>query len=150
MISGNVEGIGFGTLNDGAMQMAIEVMKTLNTNSPLGKIEISGNDFYYTVMETDVHPLSEIKFEMHKKYIDIHYLIRGIEAIGVYNGKRLGITVPYVEESDCAFCKDGDIMSTIVLEKGDFCIIFPYEAHKPSGMWKEFGKIKKAVFKIKI
>jgi YhcH/YjgK/YiaL family protein len=41
-------------------------------------------------------------------------------------------------------------MSIISMEEKDFCVIYPYEAHKPGGMSREFGKIKKAVFKIKI
>ncbi len=150
MINGNIEGIGIPSDLDDKTLKAMEIMRSLNANSPLGKVIINGDDFYYTVMEVQVNPISEIKFEMHRKYIDIHYLIKGSEMIGVANSRKLGILVPYEEEKDVAFCKDGNIMSTVAMEEGDFCIIYPYEAHKPGGMYNEFCKIKKAVFKIKI
>ncbi|MFA5341202.1 MAG: YhcH/YjgK/YiaL family protein [Clostridia bacterium] len=150
MINGNIEGIGIPSGLDDKISKALEIMRCLNEKSPLGKVKISEDDFYYTVMEVQVNPLSEIKFEMHKKYIDIHYLIKGNEMIGVANGRKLGTLIPYEEEKDCAFCKDGNIVSTIAMEEGDFCVIYPYEAHKPGGMYNEFCKIKKAVFKIKI
>ncbi|HPB17145.1 MAG: YhcH/YjgK/YiaL family protein [Clostridia bacterium] len=150
MINGNIEGLGISSCMDDYLLKAIEIMKKLSIKSPLGKVAVNGDDFYYTVMEVEVNPVNEIKFEMHKKYIDIHYLIKGNEKIGVANGRKLGILVPYVEEKDCAICKDGEFMSIIAMEEKDFCVIFPYEAHKPGGMNNEFGKIKKAVFKIKV
>ena len=68
----------------------------------------------------------------------------------ISSSAKLGILVPYLDDKDCSFCKDGDSMSIISMEEKDFCVIYPYEAHKPGGMSREFGKIKKAVFKIKI
>ena len=71
MISGNIGVTGFGYLQEGNIQKAIEIMKELNANSVLGKTEIDGKDFYYTVMETDVHPLSELKYEMQDRKSDV-------------------------------------------------------------------------------
>ena len=150
MINGNIDGIGYSNIENEFIKKAFEIMKKLNADTQLGRTDIEESDFYYTVMEVDVAPLNEIKHEMHKKYIDIHYLIKAHEAIGIANSKRLGVLVPYSEEKDCAFLKDGNLVSTVVMEPGDFCIIYPYEAHKPGGMFNDFGKIKKAVFKIKV
>ncbi|HOD93796.1 MAG TPA: YhcH/YjgK/YiaL family protein [Clostridia bacterium] len=150
MINGNLDGTGIPSCLDDYLKRSIELMKNLDVKSPVGRVMVDGDDFYYTVMEVEVNPISEIKFEMHKKYIDIHYLIKGSENIGIANGRKLGILVPYLDDKDCSFCKDGDSMSIISMEEKDFCVIYPYEAHKPGGMSREFGKIKKAVFKIKI
>jgi biofilm protein TabA len=148
MISGNIDGTGVPACMDDYLMRAMEIMKGLNTESPSGKVAVDGDDFYYTVMEVEVKPVEEIRFEMHRQYIDIHYVIEGNERIAVANGNMLKVSQPYSEEKDCALCYDGQVMSIIALQAQDFCVIYPYEAHKPGGMVNDFCKIKKAVFKI--
>jgi YhcH/YjgK/YiaL family protein len=150
MINGNIDGTGVPACMDDYLMKAMEIMKGLNAESPSGKVIVDGDNFYYTVMETEVKPVEEIKFEMHKKYIDIHYVIEGNERIAVANGNMLKVSQPYSEEKDCVLCYDGQVMSIIALQEKDFCVIYPYEAHKPGGMVNDFCKIKKAVFKIKV
>ena len=52
---------------------------------------------YLTVSE------QEGKWESHKKYVDIQYIIHGSEQIGITNVKNLEINRPYKEDDDCIF-----------------------------------------------
>ena len=91
---------------------------------------------------------AEIPFEAHRKYIDIHYCIDGSEGIGYNDVTRLTPTTEYFENDDYQLFK-GDSFK-VILRKGDFCIVFPEDAHIPLLAADEEGKVLKAVAKIKI
>ena len=150
MIVGNIDGTSMIDIADRRFKMVFDKMRELTADSELGKTEMQGDEVYYTVMEIDSAPLSEKKYEAHKRYIDVHYVIKGEEAIGMESTRELGMLKPYSAEKDCMFYRDGDAMSTVILKEGDFCVLYPGEAHKPGGYVSEFKKIKKAVFKIKV
>ena len=87
-------------------------------------------------------------FEAHKNYIDIHYIIDGTEAMGYANVNDLEEVTKYNSEEDCQMFK-GEI-SKIRLNKGDFCIAFPEDAHIPCMKVKEEANVKRCVLKIHV
>ena len=85
-------------------------------------------------------------FEAHKKYIDIHYCIDGSEAIGYNDVSRLTPTTEY-DEKDDYFLLSGESFN-VILHPGDFCIVFPEDAHIPCLPAGNDTRVLKAVAKI--
>lgn len=97
-------------------------------------------------LEYETRDFDLTKFENHVKKIDIHYIIEGSERIGINSVNNLKSNIPYNEEGDYQLF-DGEVKEEIVLEKGDFVILFPGEAHVTGGKHRD-SKIKKIVYKI--
>lgn len=128
-----------------------DFLKTLNKESTEGmvsgdyRVNFSGK--YIETADKNADG-SEKSFEAHKKYIDIHYCISGSEGIGYADVSSLKPTTEYDEENDY-FLLSGDYQK-VVLREGDFCIVFPEDAHIPmmSGFTNE--KLLKAVAKVRL
>lgn len=85
--------------------------------------------------------------EIHRKYIDIHYLISGSETIGWSPLDCISkIKVPYQEDKDFAFYLDIP-QCYVTLKPGDIFIAYPEDAHGP--IIGE-GEIHKLIAKIKL
>ena len=87
------------------------------------------------------------KLEAHREYLDIHYCIDGFEAIGYADIASLEQVTEYNARQDYLLL-NGD-MSKLVLGKGEFCIVFPEDAHAPGMCVGSAKNVKKAVVKIK-
>lgn len=113
----------------------------------LGKHLIDGDEIFALVQEYDTKDISECKLEGHVKYIDIQYVISGIERIGITTLKgQTPITVN--EENDYYFY---DCDSTLIeLSSGMFTIFFPDDLHKPGIKFNESSNVRKVVIKVRI
>jgi YhcH/YjgK/YiaL family protein len=90
------------------------------------------------------------KFENHKKYIDIHYIIQGQEQIALASTSDLEPNMEYDEINDYQLF-DGKIGETINIKEGEFILLFPGEAHVTGGLIGDTSKsLKKVVFKVPV
>lgn len=130
-------------------EKAFEFLKTLNETSNTDSVEGDGFKANVSVIKTSDHtPDGEPKkLEAHREYIDIHYCIDGFEAIGYADIDSLVQVTEYNAQQDYLLL-NGD-MSKIVLSKGDFCVVFPEDAHTPAMCVGSAKNVKKAVVKIK-
>lgn len=88
------------------------------------------------------------QFEAHRKYLDIHYCIAGSEGFGYNDVARLTPATEYNEEQDFQML-EGEVHK-LILRPGDFCVVFPEDAHIPQLIGDPDGKIMKSVVKIKV
>jgi biofilm protein TabA len=87
-------------INDN-MQKVIEFMNRNDLGKlPLGRIDNDSDNVYVRIMEYSTIPFEELKFEAHKKYIDIHYVATGKEAIGCIDTEKLAVTDDYNSQKD--------------------------------------------------
>ncbi len=86
-------------------------------------------------------------FEAHRDYLDIHYCIQGTEGMGYSDIEKLAVVKEYVKDEDYLLASGK--VNKLILGVGDFCIVFPEDAHIPA-MVGEGGAFKKAVVKIKL
>ena len=130
-------------------EKAFEFLKTLNSDSEKGVFEFDGFKGSIAVFDTsDTTPEGDPKpLEAHRNYLDIHYLLDGSEAIGYADIDTLVGVTDYDAEGDYQLLK-GD-MYKIYLKVGDFCIVFPEDAHAPT-MHAFDSKVKKAIVKIRV
>ena len=88
------------------------------------------------------------KWEVHKKYADLHIVAAGGEKIDcacTLDGEGLGY---YSEEDDFMFIDTcGEGITTTNLKPGTFVYCAPHDGHRPGLKWNT-DKVKKAVFKI--
>lgn len=76
------------------------------------------------------------KFENHHKFIDVHYIIKGQEEIGLTSTVELEPNMEYDQESDYQLF-DGEVKETITLKEREFLLLFPGEAHVTGGIAQE-------------
>ncbi|TCK92718.1 YhcH/YjgK/YiaL family protein [Natranaerovirga hydrolytica] len=91
---------------------------------------------------------SQVSFETHNKYFDIHYVVEGEEKFGYVNRSERDIKNEYNEIEDITFYKEPQKSGYVVLNKGDFVIVSPEDAHKPRCTVDKPCKVKKIVIKI--
>ena len=92
---------------------------------------IDGKEIYANVQSVMTKPITEQKWEAHRKYIDIQYIIEGVERMGfgtLDDFKQ--VVVPYDSEEDVIFL-EGRPYNYVNLTRGDFVIFFPYDVHAP-------------------
>jgi len=87
------------------------------------------------------------KFENHNKNIDIHFIVEGRELIGINRFDNLKPTMEYDEDNDYQLF-EGEVKETVILNTGDFLLLFPGEVHITGGKVIESTTVKKIVYKM--
>lgn len=112
---------------------------------------IDGEGFYVMLQEYATRSDAEGKWETHKKYIDIQYVVCGEERTGYSNIANLGSVQEGDSERDFYFYNDTDIVDWLLVHSGEFVIFFPTDGHKPSlHVNNKIGNVKKVVFKVEV
>lgn len=114
-----------------------------------GRHEIDGDYVYANVMEYTTIPWEEAKFEAHKDYTDIQYVIEGSEVMTFAPVKELNVTEPYSKEKDVMLFDNQNPGLKVTVKAGEFMIFNPWDGHKPKAANQTPAKIKKVVVKIK-
>lgn len=115
-----------------------------------GKYEILEDKVFAIVQEYTSKPITECKFEAHKKYIDIQYIVKGEEKIGVSDLSDFKELTPYNEEKDIIFLSSDKKAEFIKLQEKEFMILTPEDAHMPSIAEGKPNYVKKVVVKVHI
>lgn len=114
---------------------------------PPGKYPIDGNNAYASITYGPSKTFEKSRWESHRKYIDLQYVIKGEEKIGVAPVAGAKVTDPYNEAKDVAHY-DSPGTYYIATPK-TFFLFFPTEAHRPNILVKGYDKVKKLVIKIR-
>lgn len=133
---------------DKAFEFIIDACKN---NLPVGKYEIVGDKVFAMVQEYETKIPADDSYEGHEKYIDIQYIIEGIESINITEIANTSLKTQYSDEYDAAFyekCKNG---AKCVFTDGDFGIFFPHDIHKPGMAYENNpSNVKKIVVKVRV
>ena len=126
------------------------IKKAIQDDLPVGKYEIDGENVYASVQEYDTKAPSDGKFEGHREYIDIQYIIRGVERMDVVDLSKVQTMTGYDCEKDLEFFLDTDNYTSAVVSQGEYCIFFPNDIHKPCLNLNNQTSVKKMVVKVKV
>ena len=113
----------------GRVYKALEFLANTDFSKlPLGRAELDGDNIFYMVQSYDTDPEKTIA-EAHKKYIDIQFMVKGEELIGV---APIGYDEKETEakpENDVWFyeCKT----EQITLIENSFMVLYPNDLHCP-------------------
>lgn len=129
---------------------AFRFLKTADLkNMPLGKQELEGVHLFVSVDDYTTKNKNKTRYESHKKYIDIQYVIEGEELMGLTTLDKVEVTEPYNEEKDITFYSfEGG--NYIKATPENFVVFFPEDVHRPVMKVNENSRVKKIVVKILI
>jgi YhcH/YjgK/YiaL family protein len=113
-----------------------------------GRYEIVGDDVFALVQSYDTKPLAQGKWEAHRQYADIQYMISGRERMGVAPIARMKTQTPYNPDTDLEFFTGDGQMVTV--EQGGFTIFLPHDVHMPTIAVDRVEPVKKVVVKVRV
>lgn len=104
-------------------------------------------DYMYANIQT-YQTKDDALFEAHRDYIDIQYIISGEEKIGVTDYSNCTEAIAYDKEKDIEFLNgEGEYYP---LKEGEYMILYPQDAHKPSISLNNQSTVRKVVVKVLI
>lgn len=114
---------------------------------PTDRYEIDGDRVFAMVAKEPGRKKEGAQLELHKRYIDIQYILAGTDEMGWKPASSCKLPIgEFDKESDFQFF--GDESDTwVVVQPGSYAIFFPEDAHLP--LISE-GQIHKVVVKIAV
>lgn len=148
MIYGPIKSVNLATARDARLEAGFAFLDAVSFALAEGRHEISGGAFALVSAYQTASPDGK-KFEAHRKYIDLQYLMAGEEIVHVADVSRLVVAEEYDDARDVAFFNDPASYESIVLRAGLFAVFYPDDAHRP-GMMADGSPstVKKVVVKI--
>jgi len=122
----------------------------------LGRIEIDGDTIFLMRQQYTTRPHAGAIYEAHRRYLDVHVVLAGREAMYWAPTAGLATVEEYSEENDALMLRDhtdddSDLAAPRVhaqLAPGTFAIVFPQDAHIPACQWGEAAPVEKLVVKV--
>lgn len=115
-------------------------------NLQVGKYEIDGEKIFFIVTRYNTIDEDKALWEVHEKYIDIHYIIEGTEKIGYTTLDKFDVVEKYKNDLDVALGNaKGDFY---LLGKGEFMILNTQEVHKPAITINNEVEVTKIILKV--
>lgn len=113
-----------------------------------GRYVIDGDRIYAMVQEYETRPRELGKWEAHRRYIDVQYVVDGIETMGYAPLGTLTVTQPYTDEKDCMLLAGEGSFLTVPAKT--FAIFYPQDAHMPCLACAAPVKVRKVVVKVAV
>jgi len=132
------------------LSRAVEFARRLSPDAPKGRIEIDGEAMYAMVNIYTTKSPDELPFEAHRKYIDVQILLAGEERIDVTQRTDLPVETPYDETADFMLHAAPPAFTSLLLEPGQFVVLFPHDAHRPGVALGTKTEVRKLVVKIQV
>lgn len=127
-------------------QSAFEYIRRIDIHAiTVGRHEIDGANMYALVQEYNTKLKEEAKWEAHRRYIDLQYVVQGAEGIGYAN-------IHHLKQGEYDEAKDflplfGEGIQ-VDLNSGYFVLLFPEDAHMPGLAIGAPAPLRKIVLKI--
>ncbi|GAB2526301.1 NanQ anomerase/TabA/YiaL family protein [Rufibacter soli] len=116
-------------------------------NLHTGKIELAGEDLFAMISDGPGVAKTDAKMEAHQRYIDIQYVVKGVDHMGWQDLSTCGTSIePYSAERDVYFF-DVRPTSWFDVPAGFFTIFFPNDVHAPLATEEV---VRKVVLKIAV
>ena len=113
----------------------------------VGRYEVEGTGLFALVQQYSTKPRADGKWEAHRRYIDVQYVVQGTEQIGYAHLSRL-VEGEYDAAKDfLPLVGEGDYLT---LSSGDFMLLYPEDGHKPGLALADSTAVKKVVVKIAV
>ena len=130
------------------LQAAFHYLQTADlANTPPGRVEIDGNRVFARVQEYNTKPRTQGFWEAHRQYLDVQYVVSGLEHMGFANIEQL--TAGAYDAAKDFLPLDG-AGSFVLLPAGMFTVFMPQDGHMPGIAVNEPQPVKKVVVKVAI
>jgi len=115
-----------------------------------GKYDLTTDGVYATVSDYITKDIDTVFYEVHRKYIDIQYVVSGREYIAITTLENIdSVKQVYDEVNDIEFFQKTDDRF-VLADSTKFFVFFPSDPHKPCLKVDENSKVRKIVVKIPI
>lgn len=115
---------------------------------PDGRHDVDGDHIYALVQRYPSKPLSQGRWEAHRKYIDLQLVVSGVEQMGYVSIDQL-TAEPHDIEKDLTWLS-GTAGQWITLPAGHFTLLWPGDAHMPQVQAGSACDVLKVVVKIEV
>ena len=113
-----------------------------------GKYPVDGEKAFAVITEGPEKKFADTKWESHRKYIDLQYVISGKEKMGLAPLSAATVIEPFDGSSDNAhYTSEGKYF---VAAPGTFFLFFPNDVHRPNIKVDGYNLVKKLVIKIEV
>ena len=131
------------------VRQALEYLRTTDMAAvALGRHELDGDRLFALVQEYDTRPPDACVWEAHRRYIDVQYVVRGLERMGHARLGQLAEREAYDPARDVVFFEPGNKYVTV--PAGTFAIFGPDDVHAPCGAVASPSPVRKVVVKAAI
>jgi len=113
-----------------------------------GRCDLDGDNLFALVEDYQTKPIVRGAFEAHRRYVDIQYVVSGVERIGWADVNDLAEAAPYDADKD--FHKLAGEGGMLVVRAGTFVVLGPHDAHMPGIALDAPQPVRKIVVKAKI
>ena len=132
-------------------KQGFEFLRRVSDRTPEGRNEIDGDDVFAIVVKTTTTPLAGREFEVHQKYIDVHYIHTGREAMAWAPLSTLSrVTMAFDPDQDAALYEAVASPQVFTVQPGQFAIFFPADGHVPSCVVDAPEPVFKVVLKVRV
>jgi len=115
-----------------------------------GKVEIEEDRIFAIVQRYETIAIHVPKFEYHRKYIDIQYIVSGEEIIGWTQAERMTIVEQYNVDKDICFGEaPAGKWTPVLLQAGQLAVLWPEDSHAPKISPGVPAPVMKIVMKVK-
>ena len=116
-----------------------------------GRVEIDGQHLFALVQRYETIMADIPRFEYHRKYIDVQYIVSGEEIIGWVPAGRMAVTEAYDIEKDICFgiAPKGEI-TPLYLQTGELAVLYPEDGHAPKLAAGSPSRVTKIVVKVAV
>lgn len=129
------------------LEDAVTFLKQCEEKFPTtGKYILNGDKLFALVQEYSTLPREQVRWEAHKRYIDIQFMISGEEIIEWSDISHLPEGSAYDFERDITYC-DGVNGSQLKLKASNFAVFFPQDLHRPMCIMGNTDIVRKIVIK---
>ncbi len=122
------------------------------TQLDVGTYELDGKEIFVIVNDYQTQPKESEPFEVHRRYIDVQYVVSGEEEFGYLPLADQTPSKAYNEQHDYAefdYELNKKEAAFIPLKAGMFALFFPQDMHMP-GISTAPQAVRKVVIKVKV
>ena len=115
---------------------------------PVGSHELDGDRLFVNVEEYTTKPIDQGRWEAHRTYADVQYVVSGAEQMGYTTHDGLTAEQAYDAATDVGFYKGEGVMMRV--PAGTFTIFMPQDVHMPCIADTEPRGVRKVVVKVQV
>lgn len=115
-----------------------------------GQYELRDDGTYALVLRCATGNADEVRFETHRRFVDLQYTLAGYEIINWAPRDSLSNDGAYDEAKDVQFHHSDAVFGSVIMAPGFFSIYTPADAHRPGVQVAGPGTVFKLVVKIPV
>lgn len=129
---------------------AVEIIKNVNFEEKGTGKYIINDDFYMMLQTYESNEPEKCGYESHKNYVDIQYIVEGVERMDIAPISILKVKEAYDPEKDVAFYHVPEQAASMVLTAGGYVVFYPEDGHRPGMCVGKPAQVKKIVGKVRV